>query len=150
MTTNWKWKYTTTCARSTWQLTYIYQTNHAHSSWWVNTNRQDDDTFDISHHSSSIFQNTSYDRTNDLLNFYHANHSVISYSNPVRDIVFLPEESLQGSCNSFTVFKCRFKFDNLHLFAILAMPAPQLCCGKQSHAVSRMTLSKVCQDWTLK
>ncbi len=58
--------------------------------------------------SPSVFQNTTFDRGNDLLHFYHAHHSVITSTAAIKDRVFLPDKPLQGSCNSFTVYMCLF------------------------------------------
>ncbi len=77
---------------------------------------QDTDTSDIWCQSPSIFQNTVLDRGNDLLNLYHEHNSVITSTDALKDTVFSPDESLQGSCNSFTVSKCRYKFGNLQIF----------------------------------
>ncbi len=56
--------------------------------------------------STSIFQNQCSDRKNDLLNLYHAHHSMITSTDTLRDSVFSLDESLQGSCNSYTISKC--------------------------------------------
>ncbi len=46
--------------------------------------------------STSIFQNQRSDRKEDLLNLYHAHHSMISSTNTLHATVFSPDESLQG------------------------------------------------------
>ncbi len=63
--------------------------------------------------STSIFQNKCSDRKQNLLNLYHTHHSVITSSDTSYDTVFSPVESIQGSCTSYSVSKCCFKFGNL-------------------------------------
>ncbi len=77
---------------------------------------QDTDTSNIWCQSPSIFQNTILDRRNDLLHLYHVHNRVITSTDALNDTVFSPDESLQGSCNSFIVSKCWFKYVNLQIF----------------------------------
>ncbi len=74
--------------------------------------------------STSIYQNQHSDMKEDLLNFYHAHHSVITSTDTLRDTVFSPDESLQGLCSSYTVSKCRFKFGNLQIFCYFSNDKP--------------------------
>ncbi len=85
---------------------------------------QDTDTSNICCQYPSIFQNTLLDRRNDLLHSYHAHNSVITSPDALKDTVFSPDESLQGSSNSFTVSKSRFKFGNLQIFCYYRDASP--------------------------
>ncbi len=80
---------------------------------------QDTDTLNISCQSPWIFQNTILDGRNNLLHLYHVHSSVITSTDALKDTIFSPDEPLQGSCNSFTVSKSRFKFGDLQIFAII-------------------------------
>ncbi len=71
-----------------------------------------------------MFQNTSSERKQDLLNLYHADHGVITSTDTLHDIIFSPDESLQGLCNSYTVSKCCFKFGNLTKFCYFSNDKP--------------------------
>ncbi len=88
---------------------------HVHIDEFTTT-CQDTDTSNIWCQSPSIFQNTILDRRNDLLHLYQAHNSIITFTDALKDTVFSPNGTLQGSCNSFTVSKCRFKFGNLQNF----------------------------------
>ncbi len=77
---------------------------------------QASDNCDDRYQNNSIFQNTSSDRSKDLLNLYHAHHSMITPIDTLTDSVFSPVESLQGSCNSYTVSKYHFKPPKVLLF----------------------------------
>ncbi len=105
MTTNWKW--------------YVYTINmlfnqkhvlHVHSNDPLPITH-DTDTYNVWCQSPSIFQMTTLDRKTDLLHIYHTHASMLTS----RDAVFPPDEQLQGSCNSFTMSKCQFKFGNLQI-----------------------------------
>ncbi len=74
--------------------------------------------------STSIYQNWCFDRKKDLMNLYHAHHSVITSTDTLRDTVFSPDESLHGFCNFYTVSKCRFKFGNLQIFFYFSNDKP--------------------------
>ncbi len=74
--------------------------------------------------STSIFQDQRSDRKNDLLNLNYAHHSMITSTDTLRDTVFSPDESLQGSGNSYTVSKCWFKFSNLQIFCYFSNDKP--------------------------
>ncbi len=74
--------------------------------------------------SPSIFQKTTLDRRTDLLHLYHAHASMLTSTDSLTYTVFSPDEQLQGSCNSFTVSKCRFKFGNLPIFCYYSNDKP--------------------------
>ncbi len=84
----------------------------------------DTDTSNIWCQSPLIFQMTSLDRSNDLLHLYHAHASMLTHTDALNDTVFSPDESLQGSSNSFTVSKCWFKFGNLQIFCYYSNHKP--------------------------
>ncbi len=64
------------------------------------------------------------------------------------DTVFSPVEQLQGSCHSFTVSKCRFKFGNLQIYCYYSNEKPLTGLWRPSHVVLKMTLSQVYQLWS--
>ncbi len=74
------------------------------------------DTFNVWCQSPTVFQMTTLDRNTDLLHLYHPHASMPTSTDAHTDTVFSPDEQLQGSCNSFTVSKCLFKFGNLQIF----------------------------------
>ncbi len=49
---------------------------------------------------------------------------MVTSTDTLCDTVFSPDESLQGSCNSYTVSKCRFKFGNLQIFCYFINDKP--------------------------
>ncbi len=58
---------------------------------------------------------TSLDIRNNLLHLYHAHVSILTSTDALNDTVFSPDESLQRSCNSFTVSKCLWETIPRHL-----------------------------------
>ncbi len=78
---------------------------HVHSDDFPHISH-DKDTFNIWCQSPSICQMTSLDRRNDLLHPYHSHDSMLTSTDVLNNTIFSPEESLQGSCNSFIVSKC--------------------------------------------
>ncbi len=77
---------------------------HVHSDDFTHISH-DTDTSNIWCQSPSIFQMTSLDRRNELLHLYHAHARMLTSTDALNDTVFSPDESLQVSCNSFTVSK---------------------------------------------
>ncbi len=100
--------------------------------------------------SPSIFQNTVFDRSNDLLHFYHAHHSVTTSTDSLKDTVFSPDEPLQGSCNSFTVSKCRFKFGNLQIVCYYSDASPSTGLWENISCHLEDDLIASILDWRLK
>ncbi len=96
---------------------------HIHSNDLTHISH-DTDTSNIWYQSPSIFQMTTLDRRNDLLHLYHAHASMLTSTEAVNDNVFSPNEPLQGSCDSFTVSKCWFKFGNLEMFCYYSNDKP--------------------------
>ncbi len=87
----------------------------------------------ISHHtdpspiwcqSPTVFQTPTSASKTDLLHLYHAHASMPTSTDAFTDTVFSPVEQLQGSCHSFTVSKCRFKFGNLQIFCYYSNEKP--------------------------
>ncbi len=76
----------------------------------------DTDTSHIWCQSPTIFPTPISASKTDLLHLYHAHTSMPTFTDVITDTVFSPVEQLQGSCHSFTVSKCRFKFGNLQIF----------------------------------
>ncbi len=111
-----------TCAPDSSQ-TSVKTVFHVHSNDPLHITH-DMDTSDIWCLSPSIFQLTTLDRRNDLLHLYHAHASMLTSTDTLTDTVFSPDEKLQGSCNSFTVSKCRFKFGNIQIFCYYSNDKP--------------------------
>ncbi len=82
------------------------------------------DTSHIWCQSPTIFQTPTSASKTDLLHLYHAHDSVLTATDAFTDTVFSPVEQLQGSSHSFTVSKCRFKFDNLQSFCCYSNKKP--------------------------
>ncbi len=101
----------------------------------------DTDTSDICCQSPSIFQMTTLDRKTDLLHLYHAHASMLTFTDAFTDTVFSPDEQLRGSCNSFTVSKCRFKFGNLQMFCYYSNDKPLTCLWE---TIPRRNLQMFC------
>ncbi len=72
----------------------------------------------------TIFQTPTTASKTDLLHLYHAHSSMPTSTDAFTDTVFSPVEQLQGSCHSFTVSKCQFKFGNLQMFCYYSNEKP--------------------------
>ncbi len=75
---------------------------------------------------------------------------MITPTDTLQHIVFSPDESLQGSCNSYTVPKCFFKFRNLQMFCYFCNTKPTQGLKKLSHVILRITIFRVYWDLRLK
>ncbi len=74
--------------------------------------------------SPTIFQIPTSASKTDLLHLYHAHASMPTSTEAITYTVFSQVEQLQGSCHSFTVSKCWFKFGNLQFFCYYSNENP--------------------------
>ncbi len=98
----------------------VFHLQDAHKSDSCDTS----DTCSVTCQPPSIFQNHTINKQNDLLLSCRTPDHMVPHTDTLHDNVLASREQLQGTCNSFTLSKCSFKFGNLQMFCYYSDAKP--------------------------
>ncbi len=132
MTTGYRWY--------NWKVTRLIRTTRTLLSLRKHVGNQWDTT-NYNNHTSSVSDTQTMwclspntllscfsNKNNNLLSHYHVCQDKLSSPDTMSDNIFLPNESVAESCDSFTLTKGRYKFGNLQIYCYESNASPSSGC----------------------